>query len=185
LEEVIETWADEPFDELDPPYRLREILLIEDEMSPDLDELLLQLRAEWMLELNIDPESNVDDAGRELGHTLWHAIAMAEPAAAKEQDGGAYITVWATASCLDDAVSLVEKSVEEAGSWVMSGMYSIERVAFDERPEELASLALPREESEIHLIAVDAWGGAKPPAGPSEYEDDEDDFDSLGGRLSS
>ena len=41
IEEVPQTWPDEPFDEFDPPYRMREILLIEDEHSPDIDEFLL------------------------------------------------------------------------------------------------------------------------------------------------
>lgn len=192
LEEVIQTWPDDPPDEVNPPYQLREILLIEDEMSPDLDELLLQLRAEWMLELNIDPDSNVDDAGRELGHTLWHAIAMVEPSDTTELVGGAYVTVWLMATCLDEALRLVEEAVGEAGDWVLSGMYSIERVAFDERPDELGSMPPRYNHSEVLLVAVDEWGGESPRGGPpegaveeSDDDDDDDEWDPLSGRLSS
>ena len=115
LQQVEETWPEVGIDEFDPPYRMREILLIEDEHSPDLDEFLLQLRSEWGLELNVNRDSNLDDAGRELGHTLWHAIAMAEPT---DQDAaaGAYITVWATASSLEEAEGMVESVVESNGS---------------------------------------------------------------------
>lgn len=185
LEEVIQTWPEESFDEFEPPYRMREILLIEDDHSPDLDELLLQLRAEWSLQLNVDPDSNVDDAGRELGHTLWHAIAMADPSDPETNPGGAYVTVWVTARNLEEAEQLVERSVEEAGEWVMGGMYSIERVAFDERPDELAALALRRTETEVHLIALDEWGSSTPPDAPGGGDDvDGGEWGSPGGRLS-
>ncbi len=67
--QVSRIWLEDAFDEIDPPYRMREILVMEDEHSPDLDELLLQLRADWGLQLDVDPSSNVDDGGRELGYT--------------------------------------------------------------------------------------------------------------------
>ena len=192
IEEVPQTWPDEPFDEFDPPYRMREILLIEDEHSPDIDEFLLQLRTEWGLQLNVDPDSNVDEAGRELGHTLWHAIAMADPI---EDDvvGGAYVTVWATAASLEEVEGLVETAVEELGDWVMHGVYSIERVAYDERPDELHDLAPLRKATEVHMVALDEWGGSVPPDAPGggaddapeppERDDDSGGWGSPGGRL--
>lgn len=174
VEEVPQTWPDDPFDEFDPPYRMREILLIEDEHSPDLDEFLLQLRTEWGLQLNVDPDSNVDDAGRELGHTLWHAIAMAEPLD-NQSGGGAYVTVWATAANLEELEGLIESAVEEEGDWVMSGVYSIERVAYDERPDELQDLAPRRMDTEVHLVALDEWGGSTPPDAPGQPPDGPDE----------
>ena len=192
VEEVPQTWSDDPFDEFDPPYRMREILLIEDEHSPDIDEFLLQLRTEWELQLNVDPDSNVDDAGRELGHTLWHAIAMADPL---EDDamGGAYVTVWATAASLEELEGLVEAAIEESGIWVMHGVYSIERVAYDERPDELQDLAPRRMNTEVHMVVIDEWGSSTPPdapgdggQGPGDAPPDETDsggWGSPGGRL--
>lgn len=184
VEEVPQTWPDDPFDEFDPPYRMREILLIEDEHSPDLDELLLQLRTEWSLQLNVDPDSNIDDAGRELGHTLWHAIVMAEPMDA-QASGGAYVTVWATAANLEELEGLIETAVEESGDWVLSGVYSIERVAFDERPDELQDLTPRRMDTEVHMVALDEWGGASPPDLSEESPDDPESggWGSPGGRL--
>ena len=164
LEEVVQTWDESAFDAVEPPYRMREILVIEDEHSPDLDELLLQLREDWGLQLDVDPHSNLDDGGRELGFTLWHAIAMADPL--DERIGGAYVTIWATARSLEEAQDLIEAAVEGSGDWLLDRLYSIERVAFDERPEELAELAPRRDGAEVHLIHVDEWGDGEPPPEP-------------------
>ena len=181
LPEVARTWDEEAFDGVDPPYRMREILVIEDEHSPDLDELLLLLREDWGLQLDVDPYSNIDDGGRELGFTLWHAIAMADPI--DEKPGGAYIAVWATARSLEEAEDLIEAAVEGSGEWMLDRVYSIERVAFDERPEELGDLAPRRDRAEVHSIMVDEWGeGDQPP--PLEDGSDDGDWGSLGGRLS-
>ncbi len=182
LKQVSRIWLDDVFDEIDPPYRMREILVMEDEHSPDLDELLLQLRAVWGLQLDVDPSSNVDDGGRELGFTLWHAIAMAEPA--EPRAGGAYISVWVTARSLDEAEALIEASVEGGGEWIMSAMYSIERVAHDERPEELADLELRRHQTEVHSIIIDEWGEDDAPDGPGRPPSPGSDWGTPGGRLS-
>jgi len=182
LKQVSRIWLDDVFDEIDPPYRMREILVMEDEHSPDLDELLLQLRAVWGLQLDVDPSSNVDDGGRELGFTLWHAIAMAEPA--EPRAGGAYISVWVTARSLDEAEGLIEASVEGGGEWIMSAMYSIERVAHDERPEELADLEPRRHQTEVHSIIIDEWGGDEAPDGPGKPPSPGSDWGTPGGRLS-
>ena len=42
------------------------------------DEIVEQLRDEWQLVLNVDPETNTDDEGRELGITSWRLLARAE-----------------------------------------------------------------------------------------------------------
>ena len=165
LEPVSETWDEDAFNGVDPPYRMREIRVLQDEHSPDLDELLLQLREDWRLQLDVDPHSNIDDGGRELGFTLWHAIAMADPIDGKI--GGAYIAVWATARSLEEAEDLIEKSVEGSGEWLLDRVYSIERVAFDERPDELSDLPPRRSRAEVHSIAIDEWGdGDAPGSGP-------------------
>lgn len=44
----------------------------EDSLTPD--QILEQLRDEWGLVLNIEPESNVDDEGRDLGLTWWRCL---------------------------------------------------------------------------------------------------------------
>ena len=84
LREVEHTWP-EDLDEQEMPSQVREVLQIEDEESPDLDEVLLQMRERWDLQLDVDPTGNVDDAGRELGNTLWYGIALCRPASHMER----------------------------------------------------------------------------------------------------
>lgn len=45
------------------------------------DEIVEFLRDEWRMLLNIDPETNVDEEGRELGVTPWRCIVRCDPPA--------------------------------------------------------------------------------------------------------
>ncbi len=184
LVQVARTWDEDAFEASAPSFAMREILVIEDEHSPDLDELLLQLRDDWGLQLDVDPHSNVDDGGRELGHTLWHAIAMADPVD-DARPGGAYIGIWATARSLEEVEDLVEAAVEGSGEWVLDRLYSIERVAHDERPDDLADLPPRRDRSEVHSINIDEWGEGKGPGGPDGGGGDGPErWGTPGGRIS-
>jgi hypothetical protein len=221
LEEVAETWPG-GLEQEEPLSQIREVLEIEDEHSPDLDELLLQLREAWDLTLNIDPESNLDDAGRELGLTLWHAIVIAEPIQDPLGDGrvgsgsgsleeqldglmpgeiesGAYISFWATAASLAEIEEMIGDWFDAQEDWAFKSVYSMDRVAFDERPDELSSLPHRRTKAEIHFAEIDQWGeegpgeppkrreprndgGRSGPSGPSGDPFGDDDDEGGGGR---
>lgn len=155
LREVEETW---PMDDRDPPpSQVREVLEIEDEQSPDLQEVLLQLREAWNLELDVDPQDNVDERGRFLGMTLWNAVAIVESATESERGAGAYVSVWASAKSLAEVEELVGQVLDGMPEWRFQVMYSVDRVAFDERPSELADLPLRRTRSEVHRVTVEPW----------------------------
>lgn len=53
------------------------------------DEIMEGLRDEWHLVLNIDPESNVDEEGNDLGVTGWRCIVRFDPPLEKGEDEGA------------------------------------------------------------------------------------------------
>lgn len=58
----------------------RSVLLMPDD-SPHLlgpEEILEHLRDEWRLVMNIDPESNVDEEGKDLGVTPWRCVVRCE-----------------------------------------------------------------------------------------------------------
>ncbi len=156
LREVLETWPHDLDHSPEPPSQLREVLRTEDDQSPDLDEILLQLREAWGLELDVDPEVNVDESGRRLGMVLWHAIVLA---VRQDRRGkGAYITIWATAGSLSEMERLVNDHVEaKMPQWSFEGFFSVDRVAFDERPDELSDLDIRRNQPEVHLTATDEW----------------------------
>jgi hypothetical protein len=156
LREVLETWPLDLDRSPEPPSQLREVLLTEDDESPDLDEILLQLREAWGLELDIDPDVNVDENGRKLGKVLWHAILLATREGRPGK--GAYITFWTTAGNLAEMERLVGEYVDEhLPEWRVDGFFSVDRVAFDERPDDLADLALTRSTAEVHIASVDEW----------------------------
>jgi hypothetical protein len=171
LEEVAETWPG-GLDPDEPLSKIREVLEIEDEHSPDIDELMLQLREAWDLTLNVDPESNIDEGGRELGMTLWHAIVIAEPLEG-DPEAGAYVSFWATAGSLAEIEELIADWFDASSAWAFKGIYSMDRVAFDERPDELASIPHRRNKPELHLAEVDRWGEAGPGEPPKRRGPDE------------
>lgn len=84
------------------------------------DEIVEELRDEWRLVLNIDPDSNVDEQGNPLGMTGWHIIlrhdwelSEEELAAAKAAQAkgnrpvmGRYAEVYLTASTYREAEDL-------------------------------------------------------------------------------
>jgi hypothetical protein len=155
LEEVGETWP-EPADEGDldaDGFDVRPVLVLEDEYSPSLDEMLLQLRQAWDLELNVDPDTNVDVDGRDIGPTLWHAMVIVEPT--EPQRASAYASIWATAGSLSEMHDLIDQALAATPEWRFDEIYTIDRVAFDERPDELSNLAPQRSEPQVHLVVFD------------------------------
>ncbi len=155
LEQVPETWPKiEDGEETDGP-RLRSVLDLSDAYCPDVDELLLQLRQSWNLQLNVDPEENLDEAGRELGMTLWQAVLIVNRL--DDPEAGAYLSMWLTANSLSQAEQLIHEELEARAEWSYLETYTLDRIAFDERPDELADLAPRRTEAGVHLVSVDPW----------------------------
>jgi hypothetical protein len=91
VEKVLAAFDLEPIEELlsadSVTHEHRSVLETADD-RPDLltaDEIVEVLRDEWRLVLNIDPETNVDEEGNDLGATGWRCILRFDPPAA---DGG-------------------------------------------------------------------------------------------------
>lgn len=165
LEEVAQTWPEEQSGELGDmeveSSRVRQVLDLR-ESAPDLDELLLMLRHAWNLELNIDPESNVDEGGRDLGSTLWHAVVIVDNQHNRPTGNGhgqsAYASIWATAGSLNEMEHLIQSAIDKYPQWSFGEIFTIDRVAFDERPDELADLRPSRREPQVHLVTIEPWG---------------------------
>jgi hypothetical protein len=156
VREVLETWPHDLERSDEPPSQLREVLQVLDDQSPDLDEILLQLRDAWRLELDVDPDANVDDTGRKLGLVLWHAIVLATRH--DRPNKGAYVTIWATAGSLSQMERLVNEHFDQhLPSWRCDGFYSVDRVAFDDRPEDLVDLPPRRSAAEVHQSGIEEW----------------------------
>jgi hypothetical protein len=113
----------------------------------------MELRHDWRMELNIDPDTNVDEGGRRLGLTLWHAVLGVHGAGDARQE--ADMLIWATAGSLTQLETLIEGVLEQSDEWALVEVYSTDRIAYDERPDELADLAPRRSEAEIHLVSIE------------------------------
>jgi hypothetical protein len=156
LEEVAETWAvgdDNPALERS---EIRPVLADFDAGAADIDDVLILLRREWGLELNIDPDTNLDGAGRNLGLTLWHAVVGVEggPLA---NGTAADLSIWATAGSLHELEALIDDVLASERRWDRAEVFSTDRVAFDERPDELSDLAPRRGEAQVHLVTIDPY----------------------------
>lgn len=90
----------------------RSVLVTEEGRSDLLgfDEIVEVLRDDWRLVLNIDPETNVDDASRELGVTGWRCLARCEQ---DDADRPRYLEVVLSAGCLRQAEELVLEAADE------------------------------------------------------------------------
>jgi hypothetical protein len=160
LQEVAETWpvgADNPGLERS---EIRPVLAGSEAGATDIDDVLFALRREWTLELNIDPDTNTDEGGRELGRTLWHALVGVEGGSV---EASADLSIWATAGSLSELEVLITGVLSEDQRWRSAEVYSTDRVAYDERPEELADLLPQRERSEVHLVSIERHGPAPAP----------------------
>jgi hypothetical protein len=183
LEEVAQTWPGVEEDVAGEASLVRPVLEIVDEYSPDIDELLLALRHEWRMELNIDPESNIDEGGRRLGSTLWHAVVIVEEATSNGEfvskderpsettdatPRGAYASVWATAASMSEMERMIEDALDGHPKWAFGEIYTIDRVAFDERPDELGNLSPGRRDTQVHLVTFEPWDAPPPPTKPPD-----------------
>ena len=154
LREVPETWSHSM---LEQPERfgVRPVLALDDDYAPDVDELLLELREAWELELETDTTANVDDGGRVLGRTLWHALVIISSNV--NPDEGAYASIWATATSMDDLEHLVERALMDYPQYTLEEYYWKDRVAYDDRPEELNDLPPRVDRDTIHLMTFEPW----------------------------
>lgn len=90
----------------------RTVLMIE-EGKPELlnvDEIVETLRDEWRLTINIDPETNLDEDGKELGVTGWRCLLRA---AAEDDPRPRYAEVVLAASHLHEAEDIALDAVDE------------------------------------------------------------------------
>ncbi|MHC4127581.1 MAG: hypothetical protein ACYS1E_10785 [Planctomycetota bacterium] len=157
LEEVAETWpvgADNPALELS---QIRPVLAPAGAEALDIDDVLMVLRRDLRLELNVDPDTNVDEAGRELGMTLWHAVVGVQRGSVKAGDA-AGLSIWATAGSLNELEVLISGVLDAGEQWESAEVHTTDRVAYDERPEELSDLSPRRGRAEVHLVSVERYG---------------------------
>tara|TARA_R110002111_G_scaffold82769_1_gene130318 strand:+ start:152 stop:1159 length:1008 start_codon:yes stop_codon:yes gene_type:complete len=101
---------DEPAGADSAAHEHRAILLASAD-RPDLligDEILERMRDTWRLVLNVDPESNVDDEGEDLGITLWRCLVRY---ATDQTPDEQYAQIFLTTDSIRKAEELAQQSI--------------------------------------------------------------------------
>lgn len=102
------------------------------------EEIVERLRDRWRLVLNVDPETNVDDEGQDLGPTGWRCLVRV---ACERHPDERYAEIVLAAGCLLDAedgssaaaMALIE---DEPGDWIDAAVVASDRLT----PGELADI---------------------------------------------
>ncbi|MFG0251302.1 MAG: hypothetical protein ACF8NJ_00340 [Phycisphaerales bacterium JB038] len=124
--------------------------------------MLDTLRQEWGLELNIDPESNVDDDGRSLDMTAWRVLLLLEAindeprwrgkASAPGVSMSKYAELLLTAESLARVDELVERVARELTGYRLLDLVTADRI----RPEELSeALGEELEPTEPRVFSIE------------------------------
>ncbi len=118
-------------------------VLVTPDKRPDLlsfDEIVERLRDEWRLALNINPRTNVDEEGNDLGVTLWRCEVRCWAEDGKPQR---YAEVFLTASHLEEAEDGATGAVESLDSGRKEPWEEIAVIVSDRlRPEQLDEYGL-------------------------------------------
>ncbi|MDP6890331.1 MAG: hypothetical protein QF471_03290 [Phycisphaerales bacterium] len=144
------------------PVRVRSVLEQREGFLADPDHLLLALQASWLLELDDDPDRNLDARGRDIGYTLWRGLVLVD----QEDPAGrrvGHAQMWGVATCRRDIERLMQSHIVNDFEWEFRQILNLDRIAFDDRPAVLNDLQSPLEQDEVLLYDVLVMGTA--PAG--------------------
>jgi hypothetical protein len=82
-----------------------------------------------------------------------------------------------TAGSLAQAEELLEDALLDHPEWVFESIYTMDRVAYDDRPASLANIPPTRRRAAVHELDIEPWGtnggtnggsnDASPPEGDS------------------
>ena len=127
--------VDEPAGADSASHEHRSILITSPD-EPDLlsgDEILERMRDSWRLVLNVDPETNVDDEGKELGITPWRCLArFATDQLPNEQYAEVFLTTDSIRQAEELAQQGMTQSVEQHGEWLDVVIVSADRMTPDQ-----------------------------------------------------
>ncbi|MCG3124979.1 MAG: hypothetical protein GIKADHBN_03489 [Phycisphaerales bacterium] len=85
-----------------------------DQNAITFDEIVARLRDEWRLVLNIDPDTNIDDEGNELGVTPWRCVVRIDDESKPEpRFAEVYLTAESLRAAQDAALEAAEKLLGE------------------------------------------------------------------------
>ncbi len=126
------------------------------------EEVVEELRDRWRLLLNIDPETNLDEDGEELGHTPWRCLIRC---ASEKLPDERYAEVLCVADRLRRAEELAMDAGAEllgdAGEWTDLIVVAADRLTPESLAEALAASGsrnrLPRKRLNAETVLSSRW----------------------------
>lgn len=79
-----------------------------EDASLTAEEIVERLIDSWLLQLNVDPRTNVDEQGRDLGFTAWRMVTRCIP---EEEEPPVYAEILLVSDCLENAEALAVQAV--------------------------------------------------------------------------
>lgn len=137
-----------------------------------LEEIVEQLRDAWLLQLNVDGATNVDDEGRPLGVTGWRCVVRCLQE--DEETPPAYAEVLLAADCLDTAEQLAIDAAgnahEGSAEWLEVDPVTSDRVTPETFTRLLADSGVTRafDASTTGVLAVNWMTTEAPPSQEQE-----------------
>lgn len=130
--------CDEPAGADSAAHEHRAILVTSPD-RPDLlssDEILERMRDTWRLVLNVDPESNVDDEGKELGNTFWRCLVRH---ATEQSPDDQYAELFLSSGSIRDAEELAHQgiidTISDQGEWLDIVVITADRITPEQMEE--------------------------------------------------
>jgi hypothetical protein len=139
----------------------RGVLSVQDD-RPDLlnqDEIVEQLRDEWRLMLNVDPDSNRDEDGQDLGITPWRCLIRL---AAESDEKCRYADILLTAASLRRAEELALEASNRllpkgAEEWDEATIINADRLVTDDFSAVLAERSMKPQNPAVERIIWCEW----------------------------
>ncbi len=130
------------------------------------EEVVERLKDNWRLLLNVDPDTNVDDEGKDLGATHWRAIVRC----ALADTAPRYAEVLFDANNLRHAEevafdALEDMATKEETHWEDAGVMTLDRVSAEQFKQVLASAGVTPE-------SLEAPGKKKGKGSPTKRKSD-------------
>lgn len=158
VEAILKAFDLEPVDEpagADSAAHEHRGVLLAPKDRPDLltaEEVVEQLRERWRLVLNVDPDSNVDDEGEDLGITLWRCLARCSSEKSPEDR---YAEVVLSAGSLraaeEAAMALAHEKLGDPGEWSDVVVVAADRLDMESGAKVLAAAGSRNRVTRKHL----------------------------------
>lgn len=136
----------------------------EDTSYLSFDEIVERLRDDWRLLLNVDPETNIDERGRELGVTPWRCIVRIGDGSDNVRYSEVLLTARSIRDAEDLAIDAVLAELEEVPAGAEPLVVAADRLTLESFRRDVGETGggLKRSDLSSSRVFVRRWLDAEP-----------------------